>query len=798
MDFPMRFRLWMLLLLLGACGPITAQLDTIHWLAPMYGSVYTGDQYIELTTPEAFPFKVTLQTGSGSALTTFSLSRSQPVRYKLASDYSQLLVPDNVLQQVLSASGIVVHGPKAFHAAFRFYSDTDQYATYMPCKGRAALGTVFRIGHTWQVTDKTGARNNFIGVLATEDNTVITLSGYNPALEEFPGGAPVTYTLNKGESIVFKHYVGGIEDDEPRNGFMGALLTATKPVSVTSGSWLGAPVIYLGGNDICLDQLLPLEQMGKDYILCMGNGPAEMERVIVIAHEPNTRLWLNGHTNPDTLLQPGQFAIFSTAHYIPRGNMYVRSSEPVFVFQMIGGVKTGSAQLANGSFMVVPPIQCGLPNRLDYVLLPNRLNSTRFGGGLMVVAQRGASVAAWVDGSSRPLGDPTDVPGNPDFVTYRAMNFFGTGRTDSTLRVESSGAIQVSLVVRNKNIGYAALFSGPVIRKPFAQLGIVGDGICPDTLQANGDFAGLQWYYEDSLFQEGPDRHFVLSAPGTYKTISYLQGCPHTALVLDSIQVPLNAPTFLYSIQEPSCFGFSDGQISMGAPDGGAAPYRYSIDFGQHFFSTPDFNGLRAGGYKLVVEDAIGCYNQPVRVDLKQPDSLGVQLYFKQLPKPLRPGEEVVVKASVTGAPFSSTDWYPDVLDTCEQCLEYTFNPEKTVWVRLTVYDQGGCPSTDSLLVLVTPPVYAPNVFRAGSDDLNGRFTLYSEKPLLIKQLLIYDRWGELLFENQDFYTNDPAQGWSGQSTRRLAQAGVYVFTAQVEVEPGRIESVRGDITLLR
>jgi hypothetical protein len=739
----MRAAQLLLFLLFSGIGtaPLLAQLDTIHWLSPMYAKVNLGDSYIDLTTPETTPFPVYIRNGAGALLKTVMLSRAKAYRYQLSRPFSQLIIPENVLQEVLPSSGIMIHGPKAFHAAYRFFDDYKLFAQYLPCKGRSALGTVFRVGHTFQVTDKGSGRNNMIGILATENNTEVTISGYNPNLVEFDGN-PIKVTLQSGESFVVKHYVGGIGDDQPRNGFMGALLTATKPVAVTSGSWLGAPVVYDQANDICIDQLLPIEEMGKDYILCRGNGPTEMERPIVIAHTDNTKVWVNGEEYPDTTLQAGQYYTISTAYYIPQGNMYIRTSEPAFVFQMIGGFKTGESQLKTGSWMVVPPIQCGLPQKLDYVLLPNRLNETRFGGGLMVVAQRDATVRAWAGNFERPLSDPVDVPGNPEFVTYRTMDFFSTGRTDSTLRVESSGSMQVSLVVRNKDISYAALFSGPVIRKPEVHLSIQGDGICPDTLEALGVFDQLQWIYDDSLFLEGPTPQFMVLAPGKYKAIGYLNGCRQTMTTSDSIVVPLTAPQFQYSSERPSCFDFSDGQIDIGIPNGGTPPYRYSIDFGQHFSSDPFFNTVHAGLHKLVVEDASGCYNEPVHIDMGQPDSVFVDLYFKQLPEPLRPREEVIIVGSTGGNPISAAAWVPQDTSLCADCLEYTFRPETSTWVKLTVYDAGGCPGIDSILVLVTPPVYAPNVIRLGADSGNGVFSLFSEKPILVKNLRIYESLG--------------------------------------------------------
>ncbi len=790
-------RLLLLFILIGAnLTGLFAQLDTIHWIPPMYPGNSMGEQFVDLTTPEIQPFAVTIVDGAGTLVKIVMVSKAQPYRYKLSNTYSQLILPDIKLQQVLKGFGLVLHGPKPFHAAFHLLTEDEQDAVYIPCKGRTALGQVFRIGHMRQVTDKTGQRFNMIGIMATENGTSVTLSGFDPTLAEFGGGAPVTVALQCGETIVYSHYIGGIGDDQPRNGFMGALLTSSKPIVVSSGSWMGAPVIYQT-NNIGVDQILPLQHVGKQYIFCMGNGPTTLEHPIMVAHTNDTKVWINDAVVPDTVLQAGQYYVIEALYYLPRGNMSVRTSQPVFAYQMTGGIKTGSYSLGTSSLMVVPPINCGLPTKLDNLYLPNRVNDTRFDGGLMIVAQRGATITVKVNGDEEPIGDPVDVPGNPDFVTYRAMSFFSHIYTVTSLTVESTSSMQVSMVMRWEGASYAALFSGPVLRKPEVHLTLKGDGICPDTLLATGVFDGIQWVYDDSLFQEGPSPRLKLLAPGNYKAIAYLNGCRETATVADSLQVPLTAPQFPYTTEQPSCFDYSDGQIVFGTPNGGDAPYRYSIDFGQHFSGSAFFDNVHAGKHKLVVQDASGCYNQPIHVNMGQPDSVYVNLFFRYLPDPLRPREEVALEGSTGGNFVAATAWNPPDSSDCPDCLVHKFRPEKSTWVTLTVHDAAGCPGSDSILVLVQPPVFAPNVIHPGSTSGNGIFSLYSEHNLPVQQLMIFSRWGEVVFEKHNFLTNNPADGWTGTFRGKPVAPGVYIFIAKVEIEPGRMVDVQGDIMVV-
>ncbi len=61
--------------------------------------------------------------------------------------------------------------------------------------------------------------------------------------------------------------------------------------------------------------------------------------------------------------------------------------------------------------------------------------------------------------------------------------------------------------------------------------------------------------------------------------------------------------------QEVSCFGASDGSISVTGISGGAGSgYEYSLD-GTNFQTSTDFTGLAAGNYTVTVKDLLNCTN---------------------------------------------------------------------------------------------------------------------------------------------------------------------------------------------
>ncbi|MEL6926589.1 MAG: gliding motility-associated C-terminal domain-containing protein, partial [Bacteroidota bacterium] len=69
---------------------------------------------------------------------------------------------------------------------------------------------------------------------------------------------------------------------------------------------------------------------------------------------------------------------------------------------------------------------------------------------------------------------------------------------------------------------------------------------------------------------------------------------------------------------------------------------------------------------------------------------------------------------------------------------------------------------------------------------------------LQISKLAIFDRWGNLVFEKQNFLPNEQLEGWDGRHKGRMAAQGIYLFQAVVEFSNGKERIFAGDVLLLR
>jgi len=129
----------------------------------------------------------------------------------------------------------------------------------------------------------------------------------------------------------------------------------------------------------------------------------------------------------------------------------------------------------------------------------------------------------------------------------------------------------------------------------------------------------------------------------------------------------------------------------------------------------------------------------------------------------------------------------------------FTFPDTGVYEVVLTVFHpDNNCPDTLSKIIDVIPTVdfFFPNAFTPNNDSSNDEFLgLGYYGGVVDFELLVFNRWGEMVFE-----TTDPREGWNGRAFNNgdTAPQGVYVYKAKYRDPRGKDFSTDGHITLLR
>src|SRR5690606_4361833 len=89
--------------------------------------------------------------------------------------------------------------------------------------------------------------------------------------------------------------------------------------------------------------------------------------------------------------------------------------------------------------------------------------------------------------------------------------------------------------------------------------------------------------------------------------------------------------------------------------------------------------------------------------------------------------------------------------------------------------------------------------FTPNFDGNNDAFYIQADdKVRKVNVFRVYDRWGELVFETFDIEANKPELGWDGSFKGKPMNSGVYVWYAEIEFIDDEVQTIRGDVTLLR
>jgi gliding motility-associated-like protein len=255
-----------------------------------------------------------------------------------------------------------------------------------------------------------------------------------------------------------------------------------------------------------------------------------------------------------------------------------------------------------------------------------------------------------------------------------------------------------------------------------------------------------------------------------------------------------------FSTESPTCLGDQDGSIIVTNVAGGAGPFALSLN-DQVLQTTSTFPvaipSLSSGPQIVGVEDANGCLSEeevdvpiPAEITVNLGPDLSIQL-----------GEQVLLQAGLNFLDLASFAWTPASYLEHPDSLITLSTPINTIRYEIEVKDSSGCIARDEILVTVdkTKRVFIPNIITPDSDGFNDNITVFAGNEVArIRFMRIYDRWGEMLFENLNFLPNDPQSGWSGQARGQDVNPGVYIYAVEVEYVNRETEVITGDVTVIR
>ncbi len=238
----------------------------------------------------------------------------------------------------------------------------------------------------------------------------------------------------------------------------------------------------------------------------------------------------------------------------------------------------------------------------------------------------------------------------------------------------------------------------------------------------------------------------------------------------------------------PICKDMSEN-LSAFSPDQVSYQWTPSAGLSSVTIANPVARPSDTTNYKLVVTNSFGCK-----------DSAYVQINVYQNPyadagpdKSIILGDTASLNGFLKGTAvnfFWSPSTFMDDSRSANPNVFPTIDTRYTLHVSSTV----GCGvATDDAIVKVYKDIFIPNAFTPNGDGKNDLFQILAFGNYKLLRLLIYNRWGQIVFN-----ALDSNKGWDGTYKGIPQPSGVFVYYLEMKSPIGKKINKRGTVLLVR
>ncbi|QDK79944.1 gliding motility-associated C-terminal domain-containing protein [Spirosoma sp. KCTC 42546] len=164
-------------------------------------------------------------------------------------------------------------------------------------------------------------------------------------------------------------------------------------------------------------------------------------------------------------------------------------------------------------------------------------------------------------------------------------------------------------------------------------------------------------------------------------------------------------------------------------------------------------------------------------------------------------GDSLQLKAAVPTGSNYVYEWSPKEGLSCPSCAITWAKPTQTTQYQLVArLPDSSCETSRELTVHVRPcRVAIPNTFTPNGDGINDHFRLIANPCLgRLRQLIIYNRWGQVVFHQEMISALDTVFEWDGTYQGELVHTGVYSYQLTLEFITGKVNQQTGSLVVIR
>jgi gliding motility-associated-like protein len=721
-----------LCLLLGFY-PMQAQIDTEFWFAAPEVTSQHADRPIYLrisSLNKAATITISQPANPGFTVLTRTIPANSSTFFDL-TDVIDLL--ENGTPDFVDDKGLFIKSTAEITAYYEVYGTNSSYGVVntdiFVLKGRNALGTEFYTPFQtyWRNNTNVNGWSSF-DIVATENNTIVTIT---PTQNLVGHAANVTFsvTLNKGETYSSRAApatsgLSGLGPSHPA----GSHVTSNKPIAITvkDDSLLEGPIPGQQNYDLAGDQIVPVNVVGKEYVVIKSSGTFNDDRIFICATQNNTDVFIDGNPVAVTTLATSETYIYK----VNNNSSYITTSQPVYIFH----ISSLNGELGGA---LLPPLACTGSKDV-------RFSRNITGDPTNAVLKLNLIVKAGKESYFKLNGNPisttfSPVPGSSVWVTAQIIASDAMIPEGSNAHVSNDSAsfhLGVTSGIYNKSFEYGY----------FSDYGSLDLG--PDQFFCKGGSteldAGIKDQYSWSTGSKA--QTIIVSDSGKYFVNTIKGTCSYSDTVSIHFYPEITGPI-------------------LGNDTAVCASGNYIIKtdtifptyLWQNGSKSSTFKPSSTGYYSVQVSNTFGC---------TKTDSIFVKINANPVShiinikddKTFCADSSVVLDA---GAGYIHYSWMNG--DTSQSYSGKHINEDK-YWV--TVTDLNKCSATDTFQTDCSVYIEFPNLITPNGDTLNDVFFVKGLRPGKWS-LEVFNRWGDKVYLKES-YDNT----WNGKNDTD----GIYYF----------------------
>ena len=317
---------------------------------------------------------------------------------------------------------------------------------------------------------------------------------------------------------------------------------------------------------------------------------------------------------------------------------------------------------------------------------------------------------------------------------------------------------------------------------------------------SNDPITSTVWDFGDGSTSTGIQPSHYFSAPGTYVVqLIVTTQHPCTSIYADTIRV-YKTPVVSINGRDTICINATETFSGLlTAPD---STIQWGWNFGNGSASqqqNPSISYTAAGDYniQLTATNILGCFDTASHAVTVVPLPTATPA---SNPIVMISGGSAQLNMNYTG-PIVSYNWLPLQNLSCFNCPETTANPRVSTNYHVEIQDRFGCTNSGDVTVKVVcngQNFFVPNTFSPNGDGINDVFYLRGTGLFRVNSMLIFNRWGEVVFERKNFSVNDPSVGWDGTYKGKKATPDVYIYQIEIVCDNGETIKYAGNIALIQ